>query len=122
MRVVLADDVPSLRRLFRIVLEETGHYEVVGEANDGAEALRVVASTQPDLVLLDLSMPRMDGLEAIRPLLAAAPDCAIVVLSGFEARRLAGPAIELGALGYIEKGATPEELVTALSSLLHVAA
>ena len=113
-RVLLADDVAALRRLVRIVLEGDGRFQVVGEAADGLEAQRMAGETQPDLVLLDLSMPRADGLEALPGIRRAAPRARVVLFSGFTADRMAIPGRALGADAYIEKGATPEELVRGL--------
>jgi DNA-binding NarL/FixJ family response regulator len=114
-RVFIADDVPSLRALWRTFLCEDPNIEVVGEAGDGAEALAGVRETQPDVLLLDLSMPRVDGLEVIRTLNEEAPDVRIVVASGFSASRLAPLALELGAVSYFEKGGSAAELREAVA-------
>jgi DNA-binding NarL/FixJ family response regulator len=104
IRIFLCDDVPELRALLRYGLEEDPDLRVVGEAGDARSAIDAVVDLQPDVVLLDLSMPGMDGLEAIPLLREAAADMAIVVFSGFAADRMAGPALELGADRYLEKG------------------
>src|SRR4051794_20774665 len=105
VRVVLVDDVPELRLLVRLTLEEDPAIEGVGEASNGREGVEVVARTKPDLVLLDLSMPDMDGLEAI-PLIRSASDSArVVVLSGHEAGRVSLEALDQGASRYINKAA-----------------
>jgi len=104
IRIFLCDDVPELRALLRFGLEADPLLKIVGEAGDATEAVAKAAELQPDVVLLDLSMPGMDGLEAIPLLRDAAPDSAIVVFSGFAAERMAGPALELGAARYVEKG------------------
>jgi DNA-binding NarL/FixJ family response regulator len=109
-RVIIADDVASLRALWRTFLTENGDVEVVGEAADGAEALDVARRLKPEVLLLDLSMPRVDGLEVIRALRDELPEIRIVVASGFAAARLAPLALELGAVGYFEKGGSAEEL------------
>lgn len=110
-RVLLADDVSGMRELWRLFLEEDPDIEVVGEAADGAEALRGVEATRPDVLVLDLSMPERDGLEVIPVVRTTSPGTAIVVASGFAASRMAAMALELGAAAYFEKGAPPEELV-----------
>jgi DNA-binding NarL/FixJ family response regulator len=108
--VFLVDDVPELRELIKFGMEDDPGFEVVGEAGDGRSALEGIAETQPAAVLLDLSMPDMNGLEAILKVRKGDPDVAIVVLSGFSADRMSAPAIERGADGYVEKGTPMQEL------------
>jgi DNA-binding NarL/FixJ family response regulator len=108
--VYLVDDVPELRELIRFGLEEDPGFEIVGEAGDGRTALEGIAKTQPAAVLLDLSMPDMDGLQAIPQIREGDPKVAIIVLSGFSADRMGGPALERGADGYVEKGTPIQEL------------
>ena len=96
--------------LWRTFLEEHADIEVVGEAGDGVDTVDGVRETQPDVLVLDLSMPRLDGLEVIRLLQMQAPDVRIVVASGFTAARLAPLALELGATAYLEKGIAAEDL------------
>jgi DNA-binding NarL/FixJ family response regulator len=105
IRVVLVDDVPELRLLVRVTLEEDPAIEVVGEAANGREGVEVVERTDPDLVLLDLSMPDMDGLEAIPLMRNHAPNARVVVLSGHEAGRVSLEALDQGASRYINKAA-----------------
>jgi DNA-binding NarL/FixJ family response regulator len=108
--VYLVDDVPELRELIRLGLEDDPGFEIVGEAGDGRTALEGIAETRPAAVLLDLSMPDMDGLQAIPQIRERHPDIAIIVLSGFSADRMAGKALERGADGYVEKGTPIQEL------------
>jgi DNA-binding NarL/FixJ family response regulator len=103
IRVFLVDDVRELRVLVRRVLEEDPAIEVVGEASDGREGVEGVGQSQPDVVLLDLSMPDMDGLEAIPLMRERAPDARIVVLSGHEAGRVSLEALHQGATRYVNK-------------------
>jgi DNA-binding NarL/FixJ family response regulator len=110
----LVDDVPELRELIRFGMEDDPAFEVVGEAGDGRSALEGIAETQPAAVLLDLSMPDMNGLEAILQIRRSDPDVAIIVLSGFSADRMGAPAIERGADGYVEKGSPIQELREAI--------
>jgi signal transduction histidine kinase len=117
-RVVLIDDTPDIRDLLRMVLELSERYEVVGEAGDGATGIELVRQWQPDLVLLDLAMPVMDGLEALPAIRSVCPDASVVVLSGFEADRMAGQAMELGAAAYLQKGMRPDDMVGALDELI----
>lgn len=110
--VVLCDDVSEMRKLLRYALETDPRMRVVGEAGDGREGARVIAELQPDVVLLDLSMPEMDGLETIPEISSSAPETAIVVFSGFAAERMRDPALSSGADRYIEKGAPLDEIIS----------
>jgi len=103
-RVVIADDSDDVRALLRAQLEMDGRFAVVGEADDGAVAVEVAREQQPDLVVLDLAMPRMDGLSALPLLREAAPGARVVVLSGFEAQAVAPKVLAAGAARCIEKG------------------
>jgi DNA-binding NarL/FixJ family response regulator len=115
--VVVADDVAALRQLMRIMLQDDAEFEVIGEASNGREAVDVVCDLHPDLLLLDLSMPQMDGLEVISQLAATCRETAIVVFSGFSASRAADIAVSLGARAYIEKGATQAEVLRVARSV-----
>lgn len=117
-RVLLADDVGELRALVRLTLERSGEFVVVAEAGNGEEAVEAAAHERPDLVLLDVSMPVMDGLEALPRILEASPATHVVMLSGFAEERLGDEARKLGALAYLEKGVPPWELVNRLLELL----
>jgi len=108
--VYLVDDVPELRELIKFGIEEDPGFEVVGEAGDGRSALEGIAESHPAAVLLDLSMPDMDGFEAIPEIRRGDPDVAIIVLSGFSADRMGARALERGADGYVEKGTPIQEL------------
>lgn len=112
--VVVADDVPELRRLLRQVLQWSERFTIVGEAADGRQAVDLAGEHKPDLMLLDISMPIMDGMEALPLIKEASPRTKVVVLSGFEAERLAESALEIGASAYIEKGVPPSLLVSEL--------
>lgn len=116
VRTLLVDDAVDLRVLVRRALEASGRYEVVGEAGDGIEAIARAAELVPELVLLDLSMPRMDGLEALPRLHAVSPDSVVVVLTGHTRELAEGPALAAGAAAYLEKGLRPSELISALDS------
>jgi CheY-like chemotaxis protein len=110
VRVFLCDDVPDIRMLMRFALEEDPALDVVGEADDGLAAVEGIASMQPDIVLLDLSMPGLDGLEVIGRLREVSPRTGIIIFSGFAADRMSTVALEQGADRYLEKG-EPLELV-----------
>jgi DNA-binding NarL/FixJ family response regulator len=116
-RVVLVDDTADLRLLLRTALHLHG-YEVVGEAGDGAAGIEVARAERPDLVLLDLSMPVMDGLEALPHLREALPDAVIVVLSGFGAQQMAEQAMARGADGYLQKGASLASVIASLDEAM----
>jgi DNA-binding NarL/FixJ family response regulator len=108
IRIFLCDDVPELRALLRYALEEDSDLQVVGEAGDARAGITAVGELRPDVVLLDLSMPDMDGLEAIPHLREASPDTRIIVFSGFAADRMSESALALGAARYVEKGESLE--------------
>ena len=91
-------------------MEEDPCFEIVGEAGDGRTALAGIAETRPEAVLLDLSMPDMNGLEAIPEIREGDPDVAIIVLSGFAAERMGSISLDRGADGYIEKGTPIQDL------------
>ncbi|MGY2701448.1 response regulator [Nocardioides sp. HB32] len=116
-RVVLVDDTEDLRLLMRIALRRAG-YEVVGEAGDGAAGIEVARTELPDLVVLDLSMPVMDGLEALPHIRAALPDATIVVMSGFGSAQMGEKAIAGGADGYLQKGAPLASVVAYLGAAM----
>lgn len=115
--VVVADDVPELRQLARAVLEEHGEMEVVAEASNGRQAVELIEEHQPDVAVLDLSMPELDGLEAIPLVHQVSPATKIVVFSGFEEGRVAEVALSLKASRYIRKGAPLEDLRDAVKQL-----
>ena len=103
VRLVLADDASDIRTLLRLMLGKAG-YDIVAEADDGAEAVAAAVELQPDVVIIDLAMPVMDGLEAIPLIKEASPKSKIVVLSGFDSDRAAETALDLGAERYLQKG------------------
>jgi DNA-binding NarL/FixJ family response regulator len=117
VRIVICDDVPELRELVRYALEEDLEQVVVGEAADGVEAVDRVRDLRPDVVVLDLSMPSMDGLQAIRVLHEAAPRTGIVIFTGFGSPSIRDQALSLGADAYVEKGADLDELRSAVADV-----
>lgn len=116
-RVVVIDDTPDLRALLRIALERAD-YVVVGEAGDGRAGIEVVREQRPDLVLLDLSMPVLDGLEALPTIRRLVPTGTIVVLSGFGPTTMSERALARGADGYVQKGAPLRSIIESLATLV----
>lgn len=108
--IYLCDDVPELRQLLRIVIEEDPELRVIGEAGDAQTGIEEIAELQPHVVLLDLSMPGLDGLEALPLIRRAAPDTSVVVFSGFTEERMSSLVLEAGAARYVEKGEPLEEV------------
>ena len=127
IRVLIADDHAIVRKGIRALLATERDIEVVGEAQDGESAVAEVRRLRPDVVLMDLVMPGMDGLEAIRQLVAQHADARILVLTSFAGIDKILPAIKAGALGYLLKDTGPEVLVQAIhqvysgNSMLHPA-
>ena len=114
---MLVDDSEDYRALLRLALRLDGRFEVVGEASNGEEALASVAEAAPDLVVLDLLMPGMDGLEAHRQLRERVPDVCVAFLSGFPSAAAAG-ATELPASLYVNKALPVDQLLDALARLV----
>ena len=116
LTVVVTDDDGVLRQLIKLVLERSSAYTVVGEASAAEECISVVGALQPDIVLLDLGLPGMDGLDAIPQLKVVAPSSLVVVLSAHARDRMGPQAEDRGADGYLEKGNLVTELVPTLTA------
>ena len=116
IRVVIVDDHPMVRTGLRLMLLSTEEIAVVGEAEDGEEALRVCTEVQPDVVLMDLRLPRLDGVASTRALQQLIPVPRVLVLTAAYDERLIPEALEAGASGYALKGGNVEELVAAIQS------
>jgi DNA-binding NarL/FixJ family response regulator len=114
IRVLLADDYAVVRAGLEELLRSTDGIEVVGAAADGDEAVRLAGERTPDVVLMDLVMPGVDGIEATRRLVAAKSEAAVVVLTSFSDRERILQALDAGAIGYVLKDAEPHELVAAI--------
>ncbi|WP_338695799.1 response regulator transcription factor [Streptomyces sp. Q6] len=116
IRVLLADDQALLRSAFRVLVDSESDMEVVGEASDGAEAVRLTRTERPDVVLMDIRMPGTDGLAATREI-SADPQLAhvrVVMLTTFEVDEYVVQSLRAGASGFLGKGAEPEELLAAV--------
>jgi len=117
IRVVIVDDHQVVRQGLRTFLDLQRDITVVGEAGDGAAALALVDRLRPDVVLMDIVMPQMDGIEATRRLKEAHPDVGVIVLTSFAGDQQVLPAIEAGASSYLLKDVTPEDLVEAVRAV-----
>jgi DNA-binding NarL/FixJ family response regulator len=112
--VVVVDDHQMVRAGLLTLLESSGDVTVIGQAADGVEAVRVVTELRPDVVLMDLSMPVLDGVEATRQIVAAVPGVRVVVLTSFSDRARVNDALAAGAIGYLLKDCEPPELLGAV--------
>ncbi len=115
--VLLVDDQALLRMGFRLVLEGEPDLEVVGEASDGRTALQQVAALRPDVVLMDVRMPGMNGIEATERVVAEHPGTRVLILTTFDLDEYAFAALRVGASGFLLKDAKPAELVAAIRSV-----
>jgi two-component system, NarL family, response regulator LiaR len=116
IRVVIVDDHPMVRVGLRMTLLSTEEIDVVGEAEDGEDALRVCAEEHPDVVLMDLRLPRLDGIATTRAMQRLVPVPHVLVLTAAYDERLIPEALAAGASGYVVKGGSVEELVAAIQS------
>ncbi len=114
IRVMLVDDHAIIRKGVRALLATERDIQIVGEAGDGAEAIKQAEALRPDVILMDLMMPKVDGIEATRQITEKQPGAHILVLTSFAADDKVFPAIKAGALGYLLKDSTPDELVRAI--------
>jgi DNA-binding NarL/FixJ family response regulator len=114
IRVALADDHHVVRAGIRALLEKASDIEVVGEASDGQDALDLVELLQPDVVVMDIRMPRLDGLQALQRVRSSSPATRVVVLSMYSDKTLVRQALRAGARGYLLKGSFSEELLLAI--------
>jgi DNA-binding NarL/FixJ family response regulator len=117
LRVLIVDDVASTRRFLRAVLENCRQFDVIGEASDGYAAIEISKTAQPDLVLLDLSMPMVDGAMALGGILQVAPTATVILVSGMNP--VSGePLLNAGAAAFVPKGIPPFELLERLGTIL----
>ena len=118
MNVLIVDDEQLARQRLRRLLSDNGSYKIIGEAETGEDALRKTQLSHPDVILMDISMPEMDGIEATRNIKASYPEIIVLMLTSFSDRDHILPAIEAGAAGYQLKDIEPDELVESLRSLM----
>jgi DNA-binding NarL/FixJ family response regulator len=111
IRLLIAEDLPALRRALAALFADEGDIDVVGQAADGFEAVRLAKISQPDVALLDIKMPRLDGIEAARLIAEEAPATRVVMLTTFDTDDLIFQAILAGAIGYLLKDAEESEIV-----------
>ncbi len=118
LNIVLADDHTILREGLRALLTADSNFEVVGEARDGREAVRCVEKLEPDLILMDLSMPRMSGMDAIREIKKRYPDTKIIALTVHKTEEYLLTTLQAGADGFVLKDATHDELILAINNVM----
>jgi len=114
IRVLLADDHSIVRAGLRRIVEESGDMQVIAEADDGREAIQLVKKKDPDVAVIDISMPGLDGLEVISQLQTLNPQLPILVLTMHEEGQYVVRAVQAGAMGYLTKQSAPEQLVNAI--------
>lgn len=117
-KIVIAEDHTILREGLRALISLDPNYEIIGEAEDGRDAIRCVEKLMPDLLLIDLSMPRMNGMEAIRDIKKRYPEIKIIALTVHKTEEYILATLEAGADGYVLKDATHNELMIAINSVL----
>ena len=117
-RVVLADDHVLIRAGLRALLHSLPNIEVIGEASDGHEAIDVIARQQPDVVIMDIGMPGLNGVDSTRRIVKQSPDTRVIILSMHANEEYVGRALEAGAMGYVLKGAEPAELELVLKAVM----
>jgi DNA-binding NarL/FixJ family response regulator len=117
VRVLLADDQPLIRAGFRMLLEDLPDIAVIGEAADGAEAVRLTRQLRPDVVLMDVRMPGTDGIEATQRIVAESPESRVLVLTTYDLDEYAFTALRYGASGFLLKDARPADLADAIRAV-----
>jgi DNA-binding NarL/FixJ family response regulator len=116
--VVVVDDQALFRAGLARLLDEDSRVTVVGQAGDGAEALKVVAKTKPDVVLMDIKMPNMDGIEATRQIVNEHPQTAVLILTSFDADSHVIQALKAGAKGYVLKDSQADAIVSSIHAVM----
>jgi DNA-binding NarL/FixJ family response regulator len=117
IRLLLADDQPLMRAGFRMILEETDDIDIVGEARDGSEAIRLATELNPDVILMDVRMPGVDGIDATREIVARNSAARVLILTTFDLDEYAFSALRAGASGFVLKDVPLDELARAIRSV-----
>jgi DNA-binding NarL/FixJ family response regulator len=117
LRILIADDHELMRRGVRALLEAQAGWKVVGEASDGRELMRKITLAKPDIVVIDIGMPHLNGLEAARRVRQAFPEIKILILSMYDSERVARDVLDAGARGYVTKADAARDLVLAVEAL-----
>ncbi len=118
-RIIIAEDRTIVREGLRLLVSSNPHYSVIGEAEDGHQAVKIAVELQPDLMLMDLTMPRMNGMEAIREIKKQCPHIRVLVLTVHDSDEFVTAALHAGADGYVLKEANQTELMLAITNVLH---
>jgi two-component system chemotaxis response regulator CheY len=116
-KILLADDEAHIRKFIGLLLRQLGSPTII-EAVNGAQAVELYQRERPDLVLLDVNMPEMDGLQALEKLRALDPDCAVIMLTSLTTRQVIERAAELGAVNYIRKDTPKDEILATLRQII----
>lgn len=114
--VLICDDVDEMRTLLRVVIEQSPRLRVAGEARDGSEAISLAQLVQPDIVVLDLSMPVRSGLDALPEIKAVAPTAEIIAFSALDRSVVEKEVLQAGASSFLQKGADPDEILAAIEA------
>lgn len=117
IKILLVDDHPLLRRGISVLLQEEDEFVVVGEASNGEEALTLSKQLDPDVIIMDISMPRLNGIDSTKQILTISPHIKVIALSIHSAEHYVKGMLEVGALGYLLKESLPEELVQAIRTV-----
>ena len=117
MRVLLVDDHPIMRAGIRLLLENESDIDIIGEADNGLKAVEMAVNLKPDVVIMDISMPDLDGFEATRRIMQRCPEIRVLVLTMYDSEEHFFEILKAGAVGYVPKKAAPTDLIAALRSV-----
>jgi DNA-binding NarL/FixJ family response regulator len=117
VRILIVDDHPVVRHGLKVLLGEHPGWEVIGEASDGVEAVDKAVTLDPDVIVLDVTMPRMNGLEACRRIRQRDPNCEILVITQYDSQQMMREALACGARGYIVKSNAARDLLAAVEAV-----